>query len=277
LVDGHLAEGAGLNFDIPWKIANHLKKHGMLQHLPLTYLTDKAIRNSAQRGEADDVLNWDREPLTLCASSKPFNNKGKEKMDFQEWKQGFKRYLLIVAQYRPQGHEKWWKHMISIEDAPDGIGAEWSLWLQYNIECRKCSTSIPLNPLVFQVHILEQVKNKWLIDKVSLEACDEARSVALGATTAAAPSAINKSQSKQSSSSFALLAVARKPPPSSTGHSFCLCCGWALHQTQECTESTRINNGKMFISSKSIAPGHAYCDPDGKSVCLRWNASRQIV
>jgi hypothetical protein len=46
-----------LTYDIPWHIMHHVAKHGLAQHLPFTYLTDKAIARSAHTGDNNEVIN----------------------------------------------------------------------------------------------------------------------------------------------------------------------------------------------------------------------------
>jgi hypothetical protein len=246
-VQGHVSEGTELLYDIPWKIANFCQKHGLSQHIPLTYLTDAAVRRSAHPGGAEDILNWDRDSMTLRASSKAFHEEGEDKLEYKEWKQGFKRWLLIMKKYLPQDYKQWAVHMLTIEDNPGALGDEWQLWLMYDIEGRKRSTFTPLDPSVFQSGIHALVHSKWLLTKVSAEARAEARSVALSVTPTV-PMA--KTQTKPLGYASSTPATAKKNPAQPPGHSFCLCCGRPSHRTHECTETTRIDGGSLYITSK---------------------------
>jgi hypothetical protein len=267
-LEGHLAAGAGLHFDIPWKIANLVQKHGLAQHLPLTYLTDKAVRQSSLAGDSDEVIGLDRDSLTLRASAKPLSSVGEEELEYGEWKQGFKRFLIILEKYFPHLHEKWARHMLRIEDTPDALSENWKLWLLYDIEVRTRATFIPLDPSVFQVNIFEKVRSSWLLKKVSLEARTEARTAATAAMVSAA---FSKQSLKSSTGAPPTSTTTRKGTATSSFCSLCLCCGRSVHRTDECTDSTRIDGGSLYITNKAMAPGKAYRDPEGKPVCLRWN------
>jgi hypothetical protein len=275
-VDGHVAEGADITYDIPWKVANYVAKYGLSQHLPLTYLTDKALNGTVQAGDGDEVINLDRDSLTLRTSTKPFCEDGEDALSYMEWKQAYKRYLLIIAKYLPKDYDKWLRHMLAIEDTLHAIGSDWKLWLLYDIEVRKRATFVPLDPSVFQTGIFQRIQSRWLIDKVSLEARAEARSAALRAVSSSSASPASSTQSKRPGSS--LSGSGSSGTVAKSGHgkpqmrSFCLCCGRIEHRTDECTDTTRVDGGALFIKGKAIAGRSAYRDPSGKPVCLRWNA-----
>jgi hypothetical protein len=275
-VNGHVAEGTDVTYDIPWKVANYVAKYGLSQHLPLTYLTDKALNRPAQAGDSDEVINLDRDSLTLRTSTKPFCDDGKDTLSYMEWKQAYKRYLLIISKYLPKDYNKWLRHMGSIEDTPHAIGSEWKLWLLYDIEVCKRATFVPLDPLVFQLGIFQRVQSKWLIDKVSLEARVKARNAALGAVSSSSMSSASTIQSRHSRSGSSGPGTSGAVTKGGYGkpqmRSFCLCCGQTEHHTDECTDTTRVDSSALFIKGKAIAGRSAYRDPGGKPICLRWNA-----
>jgi hypothetical protein len=272
-MEGHMVADTSLTYDIPWTILHHVAKHGLAQHLPLTYLTDKAIKRSAHIGDGDEVINLDRESLTLRASSKPLSAEGEDQLSYTEWKQAIRRYLLLIKKFLPRWHEKWVQHMLSIEEAPDALSKNWQLWLLYDIEVCKRSNFEPLDPATFQMHIYKRVQSNWLIRKVSKDACVEARTAALGAVSAMTGAPLGlKAQPRLTSYTPPSITNNKKLPAKSPGCSFCLCCGRSSHRMDECTDTTRLDNGPMFITNKSMDPRTAYRDRDGKPVCLRWNS-----
>jgi hypothetical protein len=143
-------EGTELLYNIPWKIANFVLKHGLSQHLSLTYLTNAALLGLANPGNANEVLSWDWNSMTLRTLAKVFLEEGRDKMEYKEWKQGFKHYLLIIKKYIPQDYQCWVLHMLAIKDTPGALSEDWQLWLLYDIKCQKRPTFTTLNPSVFQ-------------------------------------------------------------------------------------------------------------------------------
>jgi hypothetical protein len=260
-----------LTYDIPWHIMHHVAKHGLAQHLPFTYLTDKAIARSDHAGDNDEVINLDQDSLTLRASSNPFNTDGEDRLNYTEWKQAYQRYLLLIKKFLPRWHEKWVQHMLSIKKAPSALSENWQLWLLYDIKVRKRSTTEPLDPATFQAPIFNRVQSDWLISEVSSDAQAAARTAALGAVSTITAIPAQKAMPRFTSFTSSTTTSIKKLPAKSPGWSFCLCCGRSSHRTDECTDTTRLDSSPLFISNKSMDPKTAYRDRDGKPVCLWWN------
>jgi hypothetical protein len=146
--------------------------------------------------------------------------------------------------------------MLSIKKALSALSENWQLWLLYNIEVCKWSTTEPLDPATFQAPIFNQVQSDWLISKVPSNAQAAASTAALGAVSAIPA---QKAMPRFTSFTSSITTSIKKLLAKLLGWSFCLCCGCSSHCTDKCTNTTRLDNSPLFISNKFMDPKPAYC------------------
>ena len=151
-------------------VADHIRKKfidGWNVHVPLTYLTNKGclFKNKPTAIASQELLTIDSVTGQIQTSSKPLSDSGELDLTFDEWFQAWQRLLELIRTHIPDELHLWEIHHSFIVNK-ENRAELWPLYLAYDVEIRKRSTQLPIDPSVFSIGIWNDLETRYTTKKV---------------------------------------------------------------------------------------------------------------
>jgi hypothetical protein len=256
-VIGHVVESGGRDFEIPRKVVEKFLE-GWSSHVPLHLLTDKAVE-AASRGKQRKTYVVDDDTATLKTISDELNADGELDMDPAEFQQAYPRFLQCVSKFFPREWPRWALHHQRLGVTKGAFGKKFPLYLRYDIELRRRSTTSSFDPGTFQRGIWDDVNEDYRFEQ--MEAMKHSKSY----TAAPAQTAPNgNSASTTGTHSFRNQAPAAKFVQLSDR--ICIICGWRNHGYRQCRAPKAFNGAPLFVTDPKNPRDRA-----GVSICINHN------
>ncbi|KAF9444742.1 hypothetical protein P691DRAFT_323479 [Macrolepiota fuliginosa MF-IS2] len=257
-------EGQPWPFVVPDTIREKMEQ-GWHEHVALTYLTDRFcvpgsdLEIRGQQYTVDDVTG------THISVDKPLVDTDENRISFDEWHQAWLRLLDLISTYTPSIHSAWKAHYERILMAPDRA-SNWYTWRDYDIEIRKQSLYIPIDPRCFHQRIWSHLDSENTIKH------------ALQLIQHPAPRPSPNYQRQYPNRPFPGSPCPAPTPNNTFGGPSqanwrppirCFFCGDSSHGSRNCLATIQIN-GRPLILLRSGAKGRR-CDEQGLSYCFSFN------
>ncbi|EIN09116.1 hypothetical protein PUNSTDRAFT_134282 [Punctularia strigosozonata HHB-11173 SS5] len=243
-------------YSIPDPIRKKFQE-GWTTHIPLNYLTDKAV---AEYGCDTSSLLTDMYAVDpargLIQAEKVLPSAGELKLSFGEWHQAWKRLLQLIKAYFPRDYERWKKHFRRICCTDGATSENWTLWLAYDAEVRRRCHLEGIDPGTFH-------KNIWnKVEPAHIKAQVMASLQPFRAQTASRSSGARPEQSSRHASGRAQLS---SPKPID---SKCFFCGGKGHKASAC-KADRLINGQPVRLTRG--EDRSVKDDKGRQYCFYFN------
>jgi hypothetical protein len=235
---------------------------GWINHVPLTYLTDKGclLKNKPSAAASHEILTLDPVTGQIQTTTTPFSDDGELDLTFDEWHQAWRRLLDLIRTYVPDEFLMWEIHYSFIIDN-ENRAELWPLYLAYDVEIRKRSTQQGIDPSKFSIGIWNDLEVRYNAKKVyALVQADLKHQM-----VRASPGKPKPRNPNSEGSSFRDHQTA--PDPSKTGR--CIFCGdrSKLHLSRNCTASCNTSGSPCFVCK---IDGRRQTK-SGKRLCFAWN------
>ncbi|EIN06013.1 hypothetical protein PUNSTDRAFT_136811 [Punctularia strigosozonata HHB-11173 SS5] len=138
-------------------------QEGWTSHIPLNYLTDKAV---AEYGCNTSSLMTDMYAVDptkgLIQAEKILPSAGELKLSFGKWYQAWKRLLQLIKVYFQADYPRWKKHFERICRTDGATSENWSLWLAYNAKVRRRCHLEGIDPGTFHRNIWRKIELAYI-------------------------------------------------------------------------------------------------------------------
>jgi hypothetical protein len=260
-VIGHVVESGTRDYEIPKKVEDKFRE-GWTSHIPLHLLTDKAVE-AAARGKQRKTYVMDEETVTFRTLSDALDADGEVDMTPAEFQQAYPRFLQCVSKFASDECSRWAVHHQRLCASKHMFGKKFSIYLRYDIELRRRSTTSSFDPGTFQRGIWQDVNDDYRFDRMeALMSSRNAPTASVATSNAsAAPARAAGSQSFRTSSSSA------KTTPRGSDR-MCILCGWRNHTWKHCRASKAYNGSPLYVTDPKDPR-----DSAGASLCLNHNIS----
>jgi hypothetical protein len=254
--------GSNAAFLVPDYVRKEFAK-GWINHVPLTYLTDKGclLKNKPSVAASQEILTVDSTTGQIQTTSTSFSDDGELDLTFDEWHQAWRHLLDLIRSFFPDEFLMWEVHYNFILNN-ENRAELWPLYLAYDVEIRRRSTQNGIDPSQFSIGIWNDLEVRYTAKKVlSIVQSDLKHQNAVRNS-----SEKNKSRTaNNNNSSFRDHQTA--PDPTKTGR--CIFCGdrSKLHLSRNCT-ALCLTNGTPCYLCKIDGKRQTR---SGKRLCYAWN------
>lgn len=131
-------------------------ERGWIEHIPLTYLTDRRCVPGTDIDLHSQGFTIDKRGGNLLTIEKPLNEAEEYHLTFEEWHQAWPRLLELIEEYQPNILFPWKSHFNRIVSAHDR-SSNWNTWIQYDIQIRKQSLHEPIDPSIYHAQIWRDI------------------------------------------------------------------------------------------------------------------------